>query len=111
MIQATARSLIAKTLTLLARLDAVERIAPVLSENDLADPDLEIDASMDHRIPGNASADLLRQAQRCLFRYIAWLDNEALPRHPSFAKDEISRAVRRLAELEVAAKAARQTLQ
>ena len=37
MTQATARFLIAKTLTLLARLDAVERIAPVLSENDLAD--------------------------------------------------------------------------
>src|SRR5271170_7540491 len=63
MTQATARSLIAKTITLLARLDAVERIVPVLSENNLADPDLEIDASMDHRIPGNASADLLRQAQ------------------------------------------------
>ena len=111
MTQATARSLIAKTLTLLARLDAVERIAPVLSENDLADPDLAIDASMDHRIPGDASADLLRQAQRCLFGYIAWLDKEALPRHPSFATDEINRAVRRLAELEVAAKAARPTLQ
>ena len=103
MTQATARSLIAKTLTLLARLDAVEQIAPVLSENDLADPDLEIDASMDHRIPGNASADLLPRR--------SGVYSEHCPRHPSFAKDEINRAVRRLAELEVAAKAARQTLQ
>ena len=55
--------------------------------------------------------EVLRQAQRCLFRYIAWLDKEALPRHPSFARDEINRAVRRLAELEVAAKAAGPTLQ
>jgi hypothetical protein len=109
--QATSRSRIVKIFTLLTRRDIVEQADPALSENDFADPDLEVDASMDHRIPGGASAEMLRQAQRCLFRYIAWLDKEALPRHPSFAKDEINRAVRRLAELEIAAKAARPTLQ
>jgi len=72
--QATSRSRIAKTITLLTRLGIAELVDPVLSENDFADADLEVDASMDHRIPGDASADLLRQAQRCLFRYIAWLD-------------------------------------
>jgi hypothetical protein len=108
---ATSRSRIAKTITLLTRLGIDELVDPVLSENDFADPDHEVDASMDHRIPGGASAEMLRQAQRCLFRYIAWLEKEALPRHPSFAKDEINRAVRRLAELEVAARAARPTLQ
>ncbi len=56
-------------------------------------------------------ANVERQRQQYAGRYVAWLDKEALPRHPSFAKDEINRAVRRLAELEVAAKAARQTLQ
>ena len=67
----TARSLIAKYMTLLARLDIVERVEPVLSENDLVDPDHEVDACMDHRIPAGASVDLLRQAQRRLLRYIA----------------------------------------
>jgi hypothetical protein len=98
----TARSLIAKYMTLLARLDIVERVDPVLSENDLSDPDLEVDACMDHPIPADAGTDLLRQAQRRLLRYIAWLGEEALPRHPSFARDEINRAVRRLVELELA---------
>lgn len=106
----SARSLIAKYMTLLARLDIVERVEPVLSENDLVDPDHEVDACMDHRIPAGASVDLLRQAQRRLLRYIAWLGEEALPRHPSFARDEINRAVRRLVELELAAKTARPTL-
>ena len=53
----TARSLIAKYMTLLARLDIVERVEPVLSENDLIDPDLEVDACMDHRIPAGASVE------------------------------------------------------
>ena len=109
--QSTSRSRIAQTITLLTRLGIDEFIDPVLSENDFADPDLEIDASMDHRIPGSASAEMLRQAQRCLFRYIGWLEKKALPGHPSFAKDEINRAVRRLSELEVAARVARPTLQ
>ncbi len=106
----TARSLIAKYITLLARLDIVEHVDPVLSENDLMDPNLEVDACMDHRIPADASAVLLYEAQRRLLRYIAWLGAEASPRHPSFAQDEINRAVRRLVELELAAKTARPTL-
>jgi len=62
-----------------------------LSENDLADPDRDVDAAMDHWIPSSAGLEMLGQAQRCLFKYVAWLYEEALPRHPSWAPDEINR--------------------
>jgi hypothetical protein len=85
----------------------VELMGPALSEDDLADPERDVDAAMDHRIPRSASTELLHCAQRCLFRYIAWLYEEALPRYPSWAKDEVNRAVGRLVELRGAARAAR----
>ena len=52
---------------------------------------------------------MLRQAQRCLWKYIAWLYEEAVPRRPSWAPDEINRAVRRLVELQVAVRKVRPT--
>jgi len=97
----------AKLIALLPPRDFVELMVPALSEDDLADPDRDVDAAMDHRIPRSASAEMLRYAQRCLLKYIAWLYEEALPGYPSWAKDEVNRAVRRLVELRVAARAAR----
>ena len=50
---------------------------------------------------------MLRQAQGRLFKYLAWLFEEASARHPSWAEDEANRAVRRLVELEAAERIAR----
>jgi hypothetical protein len=80
-----------------------------MSEKALADPDLDVDAAIQW-IPSSASHEMLGQAQRCLLKYVAWLYEEALPRHPSWAADEINRAVRRLVELQVVARNARPTL-
>ena len=102
--------LTAKLTALLAPRDLVALIGPALSENDLADPERGVDAAMDHWIPASASLEMLGQAQRCLFKYLAWLYEEALPRHPSWAPDEINRALRRLVELQVAARSARPRL-
>ena len=86
------------------RLDAIE---PVLTEISLEDPKSDIDAAMDHRIARDASPLLLRKAQRCLLLYIAWLHDEVAPQHRSWAEDETRRAVRRLVEVQAAAKTAR----
>jgi hypothetical protein len=110
MAQAGSSHLAAKLIALLAPRDLVVLIGPALSENDLADPDRDVDAAMDHWIPSSAGLEMLGQAQRCLFKYVAWLYEEALPRHPSWAPDEINRALRRLVELQVAARSARPRL-
>ncbi len=83
---------------------------PTLTEKSLADPDTGFDAAMDYCIPRDASPPLLRQAERCLLGYIAWLQDEAMPQHRSWANDEIQRAVRRVVEVRTAAKAARARL-
>jgi len=100
----------AKLAAPLAPRDLVSLMGPPLSEKALADPDLDVDAAMDHWIRSSASHEMLGEAQRCLMKYVAWLYEEALPRHPSWAPDEINRAVRRLVELRVAARKARPTL-
>ena len=107
MAQADQSHFTAKLAALLAPRDLVALIGPPLSEKALADPNLDVDAAMDHWIP---SHEMLGQAQRCLLKYVAWLYEEALPSHPSWAPDEINRAVRRLVELRVAARKARPTL-
>lgn len=110
MAQARSSHHTARLVALLAPHDLVALIGPALSERALADPDLDVDAAMDHWIPTSASHEMLGQAQRCLLKYIAWLYEEALPRHPSWAPDEINRAVRRLVELHAVARKARPTL-
>src|ERR1700688_3355548 len=110
MARADQRHFTAELGALLAPRDPVALMAPRLSENAIADPNLDVDAAMDHWIPSCASHEMLAQAQRCLLKYVACLYEEALPSHPSWAPDEINRAVRRLVELRVAAKKARPTL-
>jgi hypothetical protein len=110
MARADQRPFTAKLAALLAPRDPVALMDPPLSENALGDPNLDVDAAMDHWIPSCASHEMLCQAQRCLLKYVAWLYEEALPSHPSWAPDEINRAVRRLVELRVAARKARPTL-
>src|SRR5271166_4209365 len=109
MAQARSSQHTAKLVALLAPHDLVALIGPAMSEKALADPDLDVDAAMDHWIPSGASPEMLRQAQRCLWKYIAWLYEEAVPRRPSWAPDEINRAVRRLVELQVAVRKVRPT--
>jgi hypothetical protein len=110
MAQARSSHHTARLVALLARHDLVALIGPAMSEKALADPDLDVDAAMDHWIPSGAGPEMLHQAQRCLWKYVAWLYEEALPRHPSWAPDEINRAVRRLVELQVVVRKARPTL-
>ena len=83
-----------------------EMLGPELTEQQLTDPDQAIDAAMDCRISRNASPELLRQTERTLFEYIAWLLDRALPLHPSWVDDQIRRAISRLVELKMLAKSA-----
>ena len=76
---------------------------PVLTEQNLSDPDESFDAAMDYLFPQDGNAEIMRQAQRCLLTYIDWLVDEAPARYPSWAKDELQRAVRRLIEVDAAA--------
>jgi hypothetical protein len=110
MIPAGSTNLAARLMAVLAPRDLVALIGPELSENDLANPDRDVDAAMDHWIPSTASLEMLGQAQRCLFKYVAWLYEEASPRHPSWTPDEINRALKRLVELQIAARSTRPTL-
>jgi hypothetical protein len=86
--------------------DVRENSAPVLTEQNLADPDESVDAAMDYRLPSRGSPEILRQAQRCLLLYIGWLVDEAPAQYPSWAKDELQRAMRRLVEVEAVAESA-----
>ena len=90
--------------------DILEMPGAVLTEQNLADPNQSVDAAMDDRLACDASPEILRQAQRCLLGYIAWLLDEAPARHPSWAEDELQRALRRLVEVQIAAKTACQKL-
>jgi hypothetical protein len=73
---------------------------------DLADPDESVNAAMDHELPHDGSPEILRQTQRCLLMYTGWLVDEAPAQYPSWAKDELQRAMRRLVEVQTAAKRA-----
>jgi hypothetical protein len=88
----------------LAMPDISESLEPALTEQNLADPDESVDAAMDYRLPRDVRPEILRQAQRHLLAYIGWLLNDAPARYPSWAKDELCRAMRRLVELQTAAK-------
>lgn len=110
MARASPHALTAKPRTILTLPNVRELRGPVLTEQNLADPDEGIDAAMDYWIPPDASRETLRQAQRRLFVHIAWLLDEALPGHPSWARDEMRRAVRRLVELQAASKNSRPKL-
>lgn len=86
--------------------DVPDMAEPVLTERHLADPDESIDAAMDCALPPDGDPEILRRAERCLLAYIGWLLDEAPARYPSWAEDELRRAVRRLVELETAAERA-----
>ena len=86
--------------------DVVDMPGPALSEQNLADPDKSVDAAMDDLLPHDVSPEILRLAQRCLLAYIGWLVDDAPARHPSWAEDELQRALRRLVEVQAAAKTA-----
>jgi hypothetical protein len=90
--------------------DVWENPGPTLTEQNLADPDESFDAVMDYLLPQDGNAEILRQAQRRLLTYICWLMDEAPIQYPSWAKDELQRAVRRLVEVEAAANGACRTL-
>jgi hypothetical protein len=81
-------------------------LEPVLTEQHLADPDESVDAAMDYALPRDGDPEILRQAQRCLLSYIGWLLDDAPARYPSWAKDELQRAIRRLVEVETAVESA-----
>jgi len=93
----------------LAPLDVEEILEPALTELDLADPDQNVNAAMDYVLP-QGNSEILRQAQRCLLAYIGWLVDDAPARYPSWAKDELGRAMRRLVEMEALAERARPQL-
>jgi hypothetical protein len=82
--------------------DAQDIPEPVLTGQHLADPDESVDAAMDYALPRDGDPEILRQAQRCLLSYIGWLLDDAPARYPSWAKDELQRAIRRLVEVETA---------
>jgi hypothetical protein len=86
----------------LAQPDVAESLGPLLTEQALANPGESVDAAMDYGLPHDGDPEILRQAQRCLLAYIGWLLDEAPARYPSWAKDELQRAVRRLVEVEAA---------
>jgi hypothetical protein len=87
-----------------------EMPGPGLTEENLADPDQSVDAAMDYVLPRSGNPEILRQAQRCLLLYIGWLLDAAPARYPSWSKDELHRAVRRLVEVQTAAERARPQL-
>jgi hypothetical protein len=87
--------------------DVVDIPGPALSEQNLANPDKSVDAAMDDLLARDASPEILHQAQRCLLAYIGWLVDDAPARHPSW---ELQRALRRLVEVQAAAKTARAKL-
>ena len=81
-------------------------LEPMLTEKHLADPDESVDAAMDYPLPLDGDPETLHQAQRCLLTYIGWLLDDAPARYPSWAEDELQRAIRRLVEMETAAQGA-----
>ena len=95
------------TLSVVLSLPDVQDIPePMLTEQHLADPDESVDAAMDYALPRDGDPGILRQAQRCLLTYIGWLLDDAPARYPSWAKDELQRAIRRLVEVETAVESA-----
>lgn len=83
--------------------DVWQNPLPALTEQSLADPEESLHAAMDYALPLDRNPEVLRHAQRCLLTYIGWLVDEAPAQYPSWAKDELQRAVRRLVEVEAAA--------
>jgi len=77
----------------LALPDASETPLPMLTEQNLADPEESVNAAMDYTLPPKDNLEILHQTRRCLLVYIGWLLNKAPARYPSWAKDELNRAV------------------
>lgn len=93
------------TVTVRVALPHVEEMpVPALTLANLADPDEGVDAAMDYSIPRDGDPEIMREAQRRLLSYIGWLLDDAPARHPSWAEDELQRAVRRLVEVRTAVK-------
>jgi hypothetical protein len=91
--------------------DVWQNPLPALTEQSLADPEESLHAAMDYLLPRDRNPEVLRHAQRRLLAYIGWLADEAPAQYPSWAKDELHRAMRRLVEVEaVAAKSACRTV-
>ena len=99
-----------QSFTVTVRVVLAESLGPVLTELNLADPEESVHAAMDYLLPCDVSSEVLRQAQRHLLSYIGWLLDDAPARYPSWSKDELCRAVRRLVELETATETARPPL-
>ena len=99
-------SFIVRLHVVIALPDVCEMPEPALTAEDLADPEESVNAAMDHELPRDGSPEILRQTQRCLLIYIGWLVDEAPAQYPSWAKDELQRAMRRLVEVQTAAKSA-----
>jgi hypothetical protein len=83
--------------------DVWQNPLPALTEQSLADPEESLHAAMDYVLPLDRNPEVLRHAQRCLLTNIGWLVDEAPAQCPSWAKDELQRAVRGLVEVEAAA--------
>jgi hypothetical protein len=83
--------------------DVCEITGPMLSQQNLTDPEESIHAAMDFGLPLDGDPEVLHQAQRCLVAYIGWLLDEAAARYPSWARDELRRAIKRLVEVQTAA--------
>jgi len=87
----------------LAPPDLCQNPLPALTEQSLADPEESLHAAMDYLLPRDGNPEVLRHAQRCLLAYIGWLVDDAPAQYPSWAKDELHRALRRLVEVEAVA--------
>ena len=82
----------------------------LVNEENLADPDTSIDAAMDYALPRDGTPEIFRQTQRRILAYIGWLLDHARERHPSWAEDELQRAMTRMVEVQTAAEHARPKL-
>ena len=81
----------------------------MVTEENLADPDTSIDAAMDYALPHDGNPEIFRQTQSCILAYIGWLLDEVRARYPSWAENELQRAMTRLVEVQTAADRAPET--
>ena len=75
----------------------------MVTEENLADPDTSIDAAMDYTLPHDGNPEIFRQTQSRILAYIGWLLDDVRARYPSWAEDELQRAMTRLVEVQMAA--------
>jgi hypothetical protein len=78
----------------------------IVTEQNLADPDTSIDAAMDYALPHDGNPGIFRQTQSRILAYMGWLLDEVRARYPSWAEDELQRAMTRLVEVQAAAECA-----